>query len=440
MTPGRGLRRIAVRAAGVAVAAPALMLGAGCHGVPLARVAPVPNRPQPALGPVGRALGAATVALDVPSETAAIDPSNSARGTVTPVAAIERGPRVDLIAAGAAPRPTAPAATPDPTPPAATPLLDEALDRARRRVEVPDPVSLAVLTPSVDPIATPAPIPNLAPAPVEPPAEAVPTPPPAVAPAPAVEPVPVPVPPEEAWREGVRKLVGLARARQEQAGGGGGTEPWGLRARVLAWLAEPDIDPDLGQRDADAVRAVLRALQANAAPNAAADVPGRGDDVRTAVRTLEAKAPLELTDLQLCSQVDGFGDYAAFEPPVRRAGDWVIVYCEVDGVHHEPVPGGFQTRIAGGMEIIPEGGGRPVAEPFGTADVVAHRRRRDYFINYSKRLPANLPPGRYTVRVTLRDALGDRTASRGVPLVIVDGRDPATEPAAGVAATPPPAP
>ena len=420
MTPGSRLRRIARRTAGGAVAALALVLAGGCHGGPLARVAATPNRPQSTLGAVGRTLGAATVALDVPSELAAIDPSNSARGTVTPASAIGSSPRADLISTEL---PTGRSAVePVPSPP--TPLLDEALTRARRRGEVPDPADPAALAnlpqpaPPLPPTVEPALAVAAAPAPVIVIPDTKP------APEPAAPTPPEPAAPEELWRDGVRKLVGLARSRHEQAGTGtgtgtGATEPWGLRARVLAWLAEPDIDPDLGQREADTVRSVLRALQATAA----GDPQARGDDVRTAVQTLEARAPLELVDLRLCSEVKRFGDFTPFDPPARRAGDWVVIYCEVDGLHHEPTPGGFRTQLAGHLEINPEGGGPALALPLRSAEEVFPRRRRDYYIAYLTQIPRDLAPGQYTVRVSLKDVLADRTAGRGMPLTIVTGRD-----------------
>lgn len=412
MTPGSRPRRFATRTAGAAVAALLLSLGGGCHAVPIGRIAAAPNRPKSTLGAVARdALLPATVALDIPAETAAIDPNNSARGKVTPASVIGASPKVDLISTESpADRPEADAEVGRPTP-----LLDEALVRARRHVEVPDPVAPAspphLLPPSPPPAAeasvaaaTVVPI-------VEPPApEARPL--AEVQPAPAPE--PAPAAPEDLWRDGVRKLVGLARARQEQ--GAGGAEPWGLRAGILSWLAEPDIDPDLGHREADAVRAVLRTLQAATGPN---DVAPRADDVKAAVAVLEARAPLELVALQLCSQVDGFGDCVPFDPPSRRAGDLVILYCEVDGVHHEPAAGGLLTKVAGQLEIIPEGGGAAVIHPLGTAEEVFPRRRRDYYINFKKRIPRDLPPGPYTVRVTVRDVATERASSRSTPLTIL---------------------
>ncbi len=237
-----------------------------------------------------------------------------------------------------------------------------------------------------------------------------------VEPKPAKE--PEPARPEDLWRDGVRRLVGLARARLEQSPAGGSTatapSPWGLRARVLAWLAEPDIDPDFGQHEADGVRAVLRALDDAPAPS-----PSRGDEVRAAVQVIEDKAPLEIVDLRLCSKVDGFGDFESFEPPVRKAGQPVILYCELDGLRFEQTSAGFRTRIATQLEILPEGGGPPIlTRSLSTAEETCRRRRRDYYIAYKLVLPRPLPPGDYRIRVTEKDLTADRSATREVSFAI----------------------
>jgi hypothetical protein len=228
------------------------------------------------------------------------------------------------------------------------------------------------------------------------------------------DPEPEPARPEDLWRDGVRKLGSLARARLEQSGGTNSAAPWSLRTRILAWLAEPDIDPDLGQRDADGVRAVLRALD-----EPATDTPRRGDEIRSAVLVLEDKAPLEIVDLRLCSKVDGFGDFEPIEPPVRKAGQPVILYCEVDGLRFEQTSAGFRTRVAAQFEILPEGGGPPIlTRSLSTAEETCRRRRRDYCIVYRLVLPKPLEPGDYRIRLTERDLNSDRSASREVSFAI----------------------
>ncbi len=414
MTPGSRSRRIAV---GTAIWTMAVL--SGCHGVPVTRLTgppPIPNRPLSSLGPGGRpGLFTASAALETPAELAAIDPSNSAHGNITRTSALEDSGRATLISTDPTP------ASAEPAKP--TPLLDAALIQARNRGELPAetessaasvPESTMPLLPVTEVVATPAPNPS-PPAPVM---TSVPTP----EPKPAE--VAAPVPPEEQWRDGVHKLVGLARSKQEQ-GGTSGSEPWGLRTRVLAWLAEPEIDPDFGGREPDGVRSVLHALEATTPADptrSSGDPRGRGNDIRAAVQTLEARAPLELVELQICQEVRVFGDLVPFATPARAPGDWVVIYCEVDGLHQEATSGGYQTRVESRVQIIPEGGGAPIGGPVDISEDTTPRRRRDYFLASRKYLPPTLAPGRYTLQVTITDTFANRTATRTVPLTIARGQ------------------
>jgi hypothetical protein len=393
MTLGSRTRRMA---SGFAVGTLAVL--AGCRATPIGRLtpSPSPNQPQSTLTSATRAAFLpATVAMEPPSEMSSIGPVVTNPSSITPAgASLESG-----------------------MPPA--PLLDSALLRANALNEAAGKDSPA---PSAEP-STPSPplpapdrigaveFPVLTTNPAQTPA---PTPTPTTPQEPAKE--PEAARPEDLWRDGVRRLVGLARARLEQAPAEGSPSPWGLRARVLAWLAEPDIDPglDIDHREAAGLGAVLRALD-----DSPGESPRRGDEVRSAVLVLEEKAPLEITDLRLCCKVDGFGDFEAFEPPVRKAGQPVILYCELDGLRFEQTSAGFRTRTASQVEILPEGGGPPINNrQFPVSEETCRRRRRDYFIAIKLALPSPLAPGDYRIRVTTRDLNGDRSATREASFAI----------------------
>jgi hypothetical protein len=388
MTPGSRIRRTATGFAALTIAALT-----GCHAVPVARVAPLPNSPQSTLASVSRAaLLPATVAMEPPSEMASIEPVSSGSST-------EPSPgRLELSKA-----------EPPPFVPAPTPMLDAALERARVAEAI---VAAEMARPPGPPSPAPA-----APADPKPPSPAVELPKPepstlAEADPPERAKPADPPRPEDLWRDGVHKLASLARARVEQSAGSG--TAWGLRARVLSWLAEPDIDPDNGQSEADGVRAVLRVLD-----DAPTEAHRRGDEVRAAVHVIEDRAPLEIADLRLCSKVERFGDFEPFDPPVRKAGQPVIIYSEVDGVWHEPTSGGFRTRLAAQVEIVTDGGGPSIlTRPLGTAEEVCRRRRRDYYIAYKLILPRSLAPGEYRLRLTEKDLTSDRSATREIGFAI----------------------
>ena len=171
----------------------------------------------------------------------------------------------------------------------------------------------------------------------------------------------------------------------------------------------------MASRDSDGVQTVLPPLDEPSSN----ETSRRGEDVRSAVLVLEDKAPLEIVDLRLCSKVERFGDFEPFEPPVRKAGQPVILYCEVDGLRFEQTAAGFRTRLAAQLEILPEGGGPPIlTRSLGTAEETCRRRRRDYYVVYRLSLPRPLAPGDYRIRITERDLTSDHSATREVGLAI----------------------
>jgi hypothetical protein len=365
---------------------------AGCRAMPVSQFVTNPNRPQSTLAAASRAaLLPATVAMDPPSEMSSIEPVPTNASSITPAG--------------------------DAGKPAPTPLLDAALIRAKGLDEPARSANDPVQPPTPEPPTQP---PTPAPAPTPTPAliskvefPVMPTPSPVTPQEPTAE--AEPSRPEEAWRDGVRRLASLARARLELGpAGGSGSPSWALRARILSWLAEPDLDPELGHREANGVRAVLRALD-----DTPTESPRRGEDVRSAVVALEDRAPLEITELRFCSNVDGFGTFDAVEPPVHKAGEPILLYCELDGLRFEQTAAGFRTKVAAQLEILPHGGGPAIhTRPLEVAEETCRRRRRDYYIVYKLLLPRTLTPGDYRLRLTSKDLNSDRSTTHDVAFAI----------------------
>jgi hypothetical protein len=213
----------------------------------------------------------------------------------------------------------------------------------------------------------------------------------------------------------------VARERLQQASGESspGAPNWAVRERLLAWLAEPDIDPDArtGEELAQG-RAVLKGLGAILDLSGPRDL--RAADIRQAITALESRSPLEVTDLKLCLAVHGFGSFDAIDPVERKPGQAVVLYCEMAGVAYEPMGAAYRSRLSGQVEIIPEGSNQPAwSQPLGAAEDVCRKRRRDYYVNYRVTFPESLAPGRYRVRITQKDQVSDSTAVRETPLTLV---------------------
>ena len=211
--------------------------------------------------------------------------------------------------------------------------------------------------------------------------------------------------PEDAWRAGVERLRTLARKRA--------TTPdeddplWPVRARVVDWLAGDDAKPETWQT----WTSVLAAL-ASTDLNHVGDEPMVAETFDEAVTGLDALIPLHVTDLQFCGKVHGFGQVDLLDTGSLKAGQAVIVYCEVAGLRWRREGEGFRSRVSSRVEIVKHGETKPVwSQDRGAADDLCRRRRRDYYVNYRVSLPKSLAPGPYDLRLTQTDLVGERSTS-----------------------------
>ena len=213
------------------------------------------------------------------------------------------------------------------------------------------------------------------------------------------------------WRDGIEGLRAIVRGHAGEPHG-----VWTLRTLLLDALAKAGE----GGEDANLWSAVLPALGVTDEPQAPGDRP-RVEELHAAILALEDQAPLEITDLQLCRKVSGFGNFDPLDSASLKAGQAVIIYCELSGLRSEATGDGYRTRLASHYEIRPKTGGDPVIErsSLGAAEDLCRRRRRDYYANYRIDLPRRLPPGSYELRLTQEDEIAGRSTSSAIPLSIL---------------------
>ncbi len=209
----------------------------------------------------------------------------------------------------------------------------------------------------------------------------------------------VPARPRDAWRDGLVRLRGVARDRAAEMPEDE-REAWALRGRLIDWL-------DASAREEARIDALPHAV----------------------LIALEDQAPLEITDLQICRKVKGYGDFEPIDPTSCRPGQGLILYCELAGVHAEPDEPrhGFRSRLTSRVELVhvnvqdgsgPDDGAPLWSQSLGTADDLCRRRRRDYYVNYRIHLPPSIAPGSYELRLIQDDLIAHQTARRGLRLEI----------------------
>ncbi len=217
------------------------------------------------------------------------------------------------------------------------------------------------------------------------------------------------------WREGLSRVRELALQRAGEPGDA--AQAWAIRSRVLDWLAGEGPEP--AGETGRVWNSVLATLATATGPETP-DEPTLAYHLGVAVDALEAYAPIQITALNFCRKIDGFGHYDPVESPAVRPGQPLLVYCEMAGLRYESDDSGFRSRLSSQVEVLPAGGGKVVwSEALGTAEDQCRRRRRDYFVNYRLVVPARLAPGSYSLRLSQTDLVSNRSVTAAVPFSVL---------------------
>jgi hypothetical protein len=144
------------------------------------------------------------------------------------------------------------------------------------------------------------------------------------------------------------------------------------------------------------------------------------DQLQELIAQLRRRAPLVLGRVCFCQKIEGFGQYLALPPgyPFQagcdcRPGDRVQVYAEVRNFSSRLEGGQFKTWLSTSLEILKAGGGttpeeiqrrKVVMMNLGSCIDYSSTARQDYYLNFQFHVPARLPPGLYTLWVTVKDA------------------------------------
>jgi len=197
-----------------------------------------------------------------------------------------------------------------------------------------------------------------------------------------------------------------------------------LRLRLAQWLLQGSTgevtDWPLKDREKKSLaEAIWKVLQA-------AEQVDSGPSPQTQARFVEALQTLEglLARLQplripfaaFCRSVSSFGCYDALPEPVTfEAGrtHLVVLYYELVGFRSEPAKdkkGWFRTLLNQKLAIMTESGREIWTHRDEDIEDLCRRYRRDFFVTRILRIPANLAPGKYVLRVTVEDKLANQIA------------------------------
>jgi len=144
-----------------------------------------------------------------------------------------------------------------------------------------------------------------------------------------------------------------------------------------------------------------------------------------ATTKLSNKANLEIGDIALCSGVTNFGNYERFESYEFTPGQPVVLYAEIRNFTTRLTESNsYQTILAPTIEfLIPGNGplsGRTVHEAIEmqpTEDLCKYPRH-DFFIASLFSIPRELPQGRYVLKLTVTDKLGQKFSESTLNFVV----------------------
>jgi hypothetical protein len=128
---------------------------------------------------------------------------------------------------------------------------------------------------------------------------------------------------------------------------------------------------------------------------------------------LRQRAALRIEKMLFCRQIDDFGEYVP-RPTVNgmptfeggagdQPGETVRVYVELRNVSSKQRGDSYETRLAGSIELLDFELHTAYRFDFTPEQHRGKSARHDFFVNCSFSVPRKIPPGRYTLRVEVRD-------------------------------------
>lgn len=138
---------------------------------------------------------------------------------------------------------------------------------------------------------------------------------------------------------------------------------------------------------------------------------------------LDQQQPLTIRNLKLCKSVKGFGVYQTFARNVflARREHPVIVYAELDHfAHRTESDGRHAVELTQEIVLYNESDGLPVWRQKPTPIVDrSYNVREDFFVVQVVRLSPRLTVGKYRLKVTLTDEIGQTVDEAAIPIRIV---------------------
>jgi hypothetical protein len=137
-----------------------------------------------------------------------------------------------------------------------------------------------------------------------------------------------------------------------------------------------------------------------------------------AEKRLAEASTLAVKSLAFCTEVSSYGVYQKFKEDRFKAGQPVILYCEVENFRSEESAKGFHTALRSSYQIIDPQGRRVAENDLALTEEYCQNERRDYFIRYFISVPERIYDGKYTLQLTIVDTLSQKIGQSTIDFTV----------------------
>ena len=141
-----------------------------------------------------------------------------------------------------------------------------------------------------------------------------------------------------------------------------------------------------------------------------------------ALAHLGETAPLMVRNATFCSEVLSFGSFKKVEKYEFCQDQNVLLYAELENFSSEPIEKGFRTSLHSGYQILDNLGRQVASHEFPPTQDFCRNPRRDFFIAYHLRLPKQMPPGKYLLRLLVQDTTRQKSGQASIDFTVKEGK------------------
>ena len=190
----------------------------------------------------------------------------------------------------------------------------------------------------------------------------------------------------------------------------------------------PDASPATQQFVSKELEGLGAWLDAEQVPDPARRAAEAEPALREALARLGETAPLLVRNASFCSEVLSFARIKRFDKQEFVADQEVLLYAELENFVPEPTERGFHTSLRSAYQIL-DALGRPIVRrDFASAEEYGKNARRDFFIAFRVRLPRQIAPGKYMLRLMIQDAVSQKTGQASIEFTVKEEKAPAEKP------------